>query len=308
MALLKIFQTLQKELGKRVNLFLLSMPTTETALVILAGGLGSRFGGAKQIEPFGQEGHFLFEYACFDAMQAGFQKVFIIVRPGMQEVVSQQLKRWMQPNRYEILLQVQSRPKPWGTAHALHFLYGKWEGTFLVLNADDYYGPSICQRATELVQDGVTTAALAYELGPTLSPHGPVARGLCQTTGAFLTQIEEVLKIEEINGQITDEQDRKHSPNTLISMNAWLLSGTFLEQLETKVNSFLDFNQGNEQIEIYLPKVLHEMITEGSIQIQVEAMPAAWFGVTYAADLALAKEKISALEGVQYPLHFPLWT
>ena len=250
------------------------MPTTETALVILAGGLGSRFGGAKQIEPFGQEGHFLFEYACFDAMQAGFQKVFIIVRPGMQEVVSQQLKRWMQPNRYEILLQVQS----------------------------------ICQRATELVQDGVTTAALAYELGPTLSPHGPVARGLCQTTGAFLTQIEEVLKIEEINGQITDEQDRKHSPNALISMNAWLLSGTFLEQLETKVNSFLDFNQGNEQIEIYLPKVLHEMITEGSIQIQVEAMPAAWFGVTYAADLALAKEKISALEGVQYPLHFPLWT
>lgn len=283
------------------------MQTTDTALVILAGGLGSRYGGTKQIEPFGQENHFLFEYACFDAMQAGFQKVFVIVRPGMQDVVSQQLNRWMQPNRYEILLQEQNRPKPWGTAHALHFLYGRWEGAFLVLNADDYYGPSICQRAIELVQDGVAAAALAYKLGPTLSPNGPVARGLCQTSGAYLTAIEEVLKIEEINGQISDEHNRKHSPNALISMNAWLLSGKFLEQLETKVNSFLDFNQGNEQIEIYLPKVLHEMITEGSIQIKVEAMPASWFGITYAADLARAQKQINALEGVQYPLQFPVW-
>ena len=101
------------------------MQTTDTALVILAGGLGSRFGGAKQIEPFGAQGHFLFEYACYDAMQAGFQKVFVIVRPGMQEVVSQQLNRWIQPNRYEIIIQAQTRPKPWGTAHALHFLFGK---------------------------------------------------------------------------------------------------------------------------------------------------------------------------------------
>ena len=283
------------------------MQTTDTALVILAGGLGSRFGGAKQIEPFGAQGHFLFEYACYDAMQAGFQKVFVIVRPGMQEVVSQQLNRWIQPNRYEIIIQAQTRPKPWGTAHALHFLFGKWEGAFLVLNADDYYGSTICQRTIELVRVGVAAAALTYELGPTLSPHGPVARGLCETSGTFLSHIEEVLKIEKVNELIQDEQGRELNPNALVSMNAWLLSGTFLEQLETKVNSFLAFNKANEQIEIYLPKVLHEMITEGSIQIQVEAMPAAWFGITYAADFALAKEKISALEGVQYPLHFPVW-
>jgi choline kinase len=153
------------------------MQTTDTALVILAGGLGSRFGGAKQIEPFGTEGHFLFEYACYDAMQAGFQKVFIIIRPGMQAIVAEQLNKWIQPARYELIVQEQSRPKPWGTAHALHFLCGKWAGPFLVLNADDYYGQSICQTAISLVQNGVEAAALAFELGPTLSPNGPVARG-----------------------------------------------------------------------------------------------------------------------------------
>jgi choline kinase len=283
------------------------MQTTDTALVILAGGLGSRFGGDKQIEPFGAQGHFLFEYACFDAMQAGFQKVFIIVRPGMQEVVSQQLNRWMQPNRYQIILQEQQRAKPWGTAHALHFLHGKWEGAFLVLNADDYYGPTICKRAIVLVQNGVAAAALTYELGPTLSPHGPVARGLCEISSGFLTNIEEVSKIESVKERILDEQGRELSASALISMNAWLLPGSFLTHLNAKVAAFLKSNLGNDKIEMYLPKVINELIEGGLLQVRVDAMPAAWFGITYAADLALAQQKINALEGVQYPLQFPVW-
>lgn len=283
------------------------MQTTDTALVILAGGLGSRFGGDKQIEPFGAQGHFLFEYACFDAMQAGFQKVFIIVRPGMQEVVSQQLNRWMQPNRYQIILQEQQRAKPWGTAHALHFLHGKWEGAFLVLNADDYYGPTICKRAIVLVQNGVAAAALTYELGPTLSPHGPVARGLCEISSGFLTNIEEVSKIESVKERILDEQGRELSASALISMNAWLLPGSFLTHLNAKVAAFLKSNLGNDKIEIYLPKVINELIEGGLLQVRVDAMPAAWFGITYAADLALAQQKINTLEGVQYPLQFPVW-
>lgn len=283
------------------------MQTTDTALVILAGGLGSRFGGAKQIEPFGAQGHFLFEYACYDAMQAGFQKVFIIVRPGMQEVVTQQLNRWMQPNRYEIIIQEQTRPKPWGTAHALHFLHGIWKDAFLVLNADDYYGPTICKRAKALVQNGVPAAALTYALGPTLSPHGPVARGLCESSGGFLTHIEEVSKIEKVNGRIQDEQGRELSAHALISMNAWLLSGSFLSHLNAKVAAFLKSNLDNENVEIYLPKVINELIEEGQIQVSVNAMPAAWFGITYAADLALAQQNINALEGAQYPLQFPIW-
>jgi hypothetical protein len=135
-----------------------------------------------------------------------------------------------------------------------------------------------------------------------------VARGICQSQNAFLSRIEEVLKLEDKNGLITDEHGRVFPSDTLISMNAWLLSGTFLAHLASKVQTFLQLNQGNEQIEIYLPKVLHEMITEGSMQIKVAAMPSAWFGITYAADLALAQAKIHALEGAQYPLEFPIWT
>lgn len=283
------------------------MQTTETALVILAGGLGSRFGGAKQIQPFGAEGHFLFEYACYDAMQAGFKKVFVIVKSGMEPVVQAQLAKWMSADRFEILTQEQTRSKPWGTAHALHFLYGKWSGSFLVLNADDYYGPQICQRAFQLAQDGVAAAALVYELGPTLSPNGPVARGLCQIHDDYLSSIEEVLKIQYKDGHIIDEQNRIWAPDHLISMNAWLLSGSFLSLLSERVKAFLEDNSDHETIEIYLPKVLNEMIAGHQLRIKVAAMPVNWFGITYAADLDVAQQKIAALEGQHYPIQFPTW-
>ena len=283
------------------------MRTTDLALVILAGGLGSRFGGAKQIEPFGHDRHFLFEYACYDAMQAGFEKVFIIVRPGMQEVVSQQLTRWMHPKRFDVLVQEQNRSKPWGTAHALHFLYGKWEGSFLVLNADDYYGSGICQSAADLAQNGVQAAALLFELAPTLSPNGPVARGLCNVENHYLLGIEEVLQIEYKGNEIKDESQRTLSPAALISMNAWLLPPLFLTHLKVLVEQFLIANADNETAEIYLPKVINEMIAAGKLAVQVLEMPPKWFGLTYADDLAEAKSHILTLEGKAYSLVFPTW-
>lgn len=283
------------------------MQTSKAALVILAGGLGSRFGGAKQIAPFGKQGHFLFEYACYDAMKAGFEKVFVIVRSGMEQLVKEQLNKWMADDRFEILVQVQERSKPWGTAHALHFLTGKWAAPFLVLNADDYYGSQICERAIALLQNGNSAAALAFELGPTLSPHGPVARGLCQQENGYLTAIEEVLKIQSINDQIRDEFGRVLAPAQLISMNAWLLPASFLTRLAGLVQAFLDTHATDETTEIYLPKVLDQLIQAGELQIKLAAMPAEWFGITYAADLALAQEKIAELEKVHYPSTFERW-
>ncbi|MFM8962491.1 MAG: NTP transferase domain-containing protein, partial [Sphingomonadales bacterium] len=216
------------------------MPPIKPALVILAGGLGSRFGGAKQIAPFGAHGHFLFEYACFDAMRAGFEKVFVITRPGMQDQIATQLQKWMRPGRFEILIQEQARTKPWGTAHALHFLAGHWDGPFLVLNADDYYGSGICASTIQLLENGVQNAALLYELAPMLSPNGPVARGLCRVEEGLLKEIEEVLRIEQIGADIQDEQGRIFAPDTLISMNAWLFDASFLTDLKAHVIQFLD--------------------------------------------------------------------
>jgi hypothetical protein len=158
-----------------------------------------------------------------------------------------------------------------------------------------------------LVQNGVEAAALAFELAPTLSPNGPVARGLCQTEHGYLTAIEEVLKIEMVNDQITDEQGREFSPNALISMNAWLLPSTFLELLKIKVQDFLEVHASHETLEIYLPRVINEFIETGVLQVQIQQMPADWFGITYAADLAAAKSQILALEGKQYPRIFSEW-
>lgn len=283
------------------------MPNIKPALVILAGGLGSRFGGDKQIAPFGAEGHFLFEYACYDAMQAGFEKVFVITRPGMQVEISKQLQKWIHPSRFEILIQEQNRIKPWGTAHALHFLAGHWEGPFLVLNADDYYGSGICARAIELLERGVQNAALLFELAPTLSTNGPVARGICQVENDVLLSIEEVLKIEQKEGQVQDEQGRILAPDTLISMNAWLFQAAFLSDLTTLVNQFLQDNAQNETAEVYLPKVVQELIQKNLLKVSATAMPAEWFGITYAADLALAQQKIRELEKGVYPTVFSPW-
>lgn len=283
------------------------MPNIKPALVILAGGLGSRFGGAKQVAPFGAQGRFLFEYACYDAMRAGFQKVYVITRPGMQVEIAAQLQKWIHPSRFEILIQEQSRSKPWGTAHALHFLAGHWDGPFLVLNADDYYGSGICARATELLESGVQTAALLFELAPTLSPNGPVARGICQVERDVLLSIEEVLKIAQQESLIKDEKGRVLAPDALISMNAWLFQAAFLSDLTTLVNQFLQDNTQNETAEVYLPKVVQELIQKNQLKVSATAMPAEWFGITYAADLEFAQQKIRELEKGVYPTDFSPW-
>lgn len=240
-------------------------------------------------------------------MQAGFEKVFVITRSQMKAQINVQLLRWMHPSRFEIIIQEQSRSKPWGTAHALHFLAGRWAGPFLVLNADDYYGADICVRAKELLERGIQQAALLFELAPTLSPNGPVARGLCQVEQNFLQDIEEVLRIERVGTSIQDEQGRVLAPDTLISMNAWLFQASFLTDLTAHVQQFLSDNAQSETAEVYLPKVVQELIQKAQLQVSVSTMPAEWFGLTYAADLALAKQKITDLEKGVYPTAFSAW-
>lgn len=284
------------------------MPTTKLALVILAGGLGSRFGGEKQVQPFGATGRFLFEYACFDAKEAGFAKVFVIVRPGMEQLVQQQLEKWMLPHRFELISQVQTRLKPWGTAHALSFLSGKWSGSFLVLNADDYYGNALLGQVQHLHEQGVGAACLAYALGDTLSPFGAVSRGICALNGNLLSQITEKTKLQFIDGSIKDEAGNSYAHNTFISMNAWFLPATFLDFLVKYVKDHLLQYAHDTQSEIYLPNAIQHAIASKVLEVRVVKSQGTWFGLTYPEDLALASQNIAQLEDLVYPAYFDQWT
>lgn len=284
------------------------MPTTKLALVILAGGLGSRFGGDKQLQPFGATGRFLFEYACYDAKNAGFDKVFVIVRAGMESVVDQQLKKWLAPHRFEVLTQVQTRQKPWGTAHALSFMSGKWSGSFLVLNADDYYGSSLMQQVKLLHEQGVVAACLAYALGDTLSPFGAVSRGICDLKGNLLSQITEKTKLQLDGGSIKDEFGNTFAHHALISMNAWFLPVKFLDFLTQYVADHLLQYANDAQSEIYLPNAIQHAIATKVLEVQVVKSEGNWFGLTYPEDLQVALQEIQHLERVYYPKHFEEWT
>ncbi|MFM8595951.1 MAG: NDP-sugar synthase [Flavobacteriales bacterium] len=283
------------------------MPSTKLGLVILAGGLGSRFGGAKQIAPFGEHGRFLFEYACYDAMKAGFDKVFVITRSEMQDDIKAQLQKWIHPSRFEILLQEQNRSKPWGTAHALHFLNGHWSGGFLVLNADDYYGAELFSQVKYLQEKGVRAACLAYELGETLSSFGSVSRGICALNGDLLSKITEKTKLKLVEGSIEDEFGMTFPRDTLISMNAWLMPAEFLNFLQSYVEAFLTENAEDAQQEVYLPNAIQKAIETDAFVVHVTKSTGKWFGLTYPEDLQIAFQEIEQLEQVHYPKHFEEW-
>ncbi len=284
------------------------MPTTDLALVILAGGLGSRFGGDKQVQPFGATGRFLFEYACYDVKKAGFAKVFVIVRPGMESLVQQQLEKWIAPQRFEILTQKQTRQKPWGTAHALSFLSGKWSGSFLVLNADDYYGNAIMQQVKDLHEQGVSAAFLAYPLADTLSSFGAVSRGICELNGNLLSQITEKTKLQSIEGNIIDEFGMTYPHDALISMNAWFLPAKFLDFLAKYVDDHLVQYSNDTQSEIYLPNAIQQAIASKLLEVRVVKSEGSWFGLTYPQDLEGAVQQIERLENLVYPAYFEQWT
>ena len=285
------------------------MPPTDLALVILAGGLGSRFGGDKQVEPFGAQGHFLFEYACHDAFKEGFQKVFVVVRPGMEGVVFEQLNRWISPAKFQILTQTQTRNKPLGTAHALSMLNGYWSSSFLVLNADDYYGQALIKKAYALNQNGVRAASLAFRLSATLSPFGPVSRGICLEEAGLLMKIEEVKQLAYHSGEIRDSANKVYQADTLVSMNAWLLPASFLTFLDTEVKDFIENHTADAQLEIFLPNCIQKAIDAQLFEVRLEEAQSTWFGLTYKSDLAHTAAQINKLEqGGAYPKIFEQWT
>ena len=278
----------------------------EPTLVILAAGMGSRFGGLKQITAVDDHGHAIIDFSLYDAYRAGFRKVVFIIKHEIEEdfknfigkrvekyfegkYIYQQLE--MLPEGYAV---PEGRVKPWGTGHAVLCCRGVVDGPFAVINSDDYYGPSAYQKLYDFLtseRDENEHAMVAYLLKNTVTENGSVARGVCQVEDGCLTDVVERTKIfkDGENGKYTEDGVTFYplSGETPVSMNCWAFSNSMLQQLADDFPAWLDENlaKNPEKCEFFLPFVVNDMIKAGKGKVKVLRCGEAWYGVTYKEDM-----------------------
>lgn len=329
--------------GRRRNFLLRSLRAepqcqrvaqTSFDLVVLAAGMGSRFGGLKQVHPVGPNGELIIEYSAFDALRAGgaagqgFDRLVLVIRKDLEADFRDRIGR-----RLEARMDVQyvfqeldllptgvpvpaSRSKPWGTGHAVLAAQAAVRGPFAVINADDFYGASGYQALAAFFQATAanlnpTYAMVGYPLRQTLSEHGTVSRGLCSTDErGRLRDITEVAKIEKrLEGAAYTDPDgrvRLLTGEEVVSMNFWGFTPTIFPQLEDLFRAFLADKGNNPQAEFYLPTSLSVLNERGTAEISLRQSADSWFGLTYREDLDSARGAINKLVAeAKYPA--PLW-
>ena len=291
------------------------MTTTKNAtLLVLAGGLGSRYKGKKQIDPMGPSGECLMEYSIYDAKNAGFDQLVLIIndyfnpetKDHFQKIADQagikldfvvQRLNTELPKHHEDKLE--NRVKPWGTGHAILAAKHVIDNPFVVINADDYYNRHAFEKAYQLISSGNINdkqyGMVAYPLKQTLSENGSVSRGICTVENGILKTVEEHTNITPEEGKIifTDDEGGKHelAADTLVSMNFWVLDTSVFQVLEQKFDEFLS-NLKTEKAELYIPFVIDDMIHEDGLKVIVERSEDKWFGVTYPEDKDLVTQSI----------------
>lgn len=301
-----------------------------TTLVIMAAGIGSRFGkGIKQLEPVGPNGEIIMDYSIHDAMEAGFNKVVFIIRKDLEkdfrEVIGNRVEKQI-PVEYafqeltdlpEGFEKPEGRTKPWGTGQAVLSCRGIVKEPFAVINADDYYGKEPFVKMHEFLtkeypKSGRMPVCMAgFVLGNTLSENGGVTRGICQIDEkGFLTKIRETKNIVKTASGAAVEEDGIQVPvdiNARVSMNMWGLQPEFIELLQEGFVEFLSDGSKDEQKgEFLLPIYMDELLEKGKVSVSVLDTSAEWFGVTYAEDKAAVSAAFERLirEGVyQSPLY-----
>ena len=278
-------------------------------LVVMAAGMGSRYGGLKQIDPVGSHGEAILDYLLFDAHEAGFETAVIIIKEAIKkdfmDTVGARLKACPMEIRYafqeidkipEGFTVPAERTKPWGTSHAVLCAKNEIDGApIAVINADDYYGKEAFAEVYKFLSNTEGTydyCMVGYELGNTVTDNGSVARGVCVTDASgYLTEIAERTKIEKYSGGIHFTEDdgqswTEVSADTPVSMNFWGFTPSFLEEIEKQFPAFLEnaLKTNPAKAEFYLPLVVSNLLGAGKATVKVLRTPAKWFGVTYAAD------------------------
>ncbi len=290
-------------------------------LVIMAAGMGSRYGGLKQVDKIDAQGHIIMDFSVYDAFRAGFEKVvFIIKRENLElfkEVIGDAVAAKMEvafafqdvnelPGGYEV---PEGRVKPWGTAHAVLSCMPEVEGPFAVINADDYYGV----EAFQLIYDFLSTheddekyryAMVGYEVGKTLTEHGSVSRGVCEVNEKDeLISVTERTRIEKRDGGIAYTEDEGINwvyldKKTPVSMNMWGFTNSILKEIQNRFPAFLEKGLKTNPLkcECYLPAVVSELLAEEKATVTVLKSHDQWHGVTYKEDKPVVVKAIQELK------------
>jgi len=297
----------------------------EPTLVILAAGLGSRYGGLKQVDTVGNNGESIIDFSIYDAYQAGFKKLVLIIRKEHEELFEQQiagkLRDYMDvyyayqdvhdlPEPYEA---PEGRSKPWGTVQALLSTRNLVDGPFMVINADDFYGPQSYKIMYDFLKNEVaddTFGMVGYQLTKTLTDNGSVTRGICKTSeDGYLTEIVETQKIIRKDGlpySVDADGNETLLEDGVASMNYWGMTPAVFPHFEKLFKEFLKDNLEVPKSELVIPTSIARMIEEGVIKVKVMSTDAEWFGVTYPQDKEMVTEKILAYKALGiYP--FQLW-
>ncbi len=287
-------------------------------LVVMAAGMGSRYGGLKQMDPIGPSGEVIIDYSIYDARRAGFETVVFIIKEEIadtfREIIGDPIARHMDvryayqnvkniPAGYEV---PEGRVKPWGTAHAILSAGDVIDAPFAVINADDFYGASAFQDIFNFLNDNAATdgkyqfAMAGYLLGNTVTEHGHVARGVCQVDqDMHLESIVEHTRIETYEGGIhsslDDGETWEHLPfETIVSMNLWGFPEAFVSEIEDGFPAFLDraLMDNPAKAEYFLPEVVRQMIDAGKADVTVLVSRDKWYGVTYKEDKPVVEKAI----------------
>lgn len=292
-------------------------------LVIMAAGLASRYGSAKQIEKVGPAREILMEYTIYDALKAGFDRFVIILPPTMmedfREVCGRRIESRAQveyafqsfdalPDWY---VMPQGRVKPYGTVSAVLCAREKIHGKFAVVNADDYYGPASFQimfRDLERLPDAGTACMVAYKLANTISEFGTVTRGVCTLKDGLMTQVEETYKIGRaadgsIRSYYTDEAGTPLDRDSAVSMNFWGFTPWALGEMDRYFDGFLRGPEGTDvKSECLLPTMVGDLIQEGILRVNASTTDDVWFGMTYKEDRATTAAMLKKLtDAGEYP-------